>query len=74
MGLSLRVPQNIMAAKPSQHADFPLHLEGEAVSLGDPSLPNVSRILHFFYLEGGVTLVVQKKLQLLINRLLQLVR
>jgi hypothetical protein len=63
-----------MGAEPSENADFTRHLEGEAVSLRDPAFPNVSRILHFFYVEGGVTLVVQKKLQFLVNRLLQLVR
>jgi hypothetical protein len=62
-----------MGAEPSQNANFTLHLEGEAVSFGDPAFPNVSRILHFFDIQGWVTLVAEKKLQFLVNCLLKLV-
>jgi hypothetical protein len=51
-----------MGAEPSEDADFTLHLEGEAVSLSDSALPNVSRILHFFDIQGRVTPVTQEKL------------
>jgi len=62
MGLSLRGSQNIMGAEPSENADFTLHLEGKAVSFSDPAFPNVSRILHFFDIQGWVPSVTQKKL------------
>lgn len=71
--LSLRSPQNIMGAKPSENADFTLHLEGKAVSFSDPAFPNISRILHFFDIQGCVTLVAEKKLKFFINCLLKLV-
>ena len=73
-GLTLRRPQNIMGAEPPENADFTLHLEGKAVTFGDPAFPNVSRILHFFDIQGWMTLVVQKKIQFLVNGLLKLVR
>jgi hypothetical protein len=63
-----------MGAEPSEDADFTLHLEGEAVSLSDSALPNISRILHFFDIQGRVTPVTQEKLYFLIYRLLKLVR
>jgi hypothetical protein len=62
-----------MGAEPSQNADFVLHREGKAVSFGNPSFPNVSRVLHLFDIQGRVTPVVQKKLQFLVNRLLKLI-
>jgi hypothetical protein len=61
-----------MGTQPPENADFTLHLEGKAVSLSDPTFPNVSRILHFFDIQGWVTLVAEKKLQFLVNRLLKL--
>jgi predicted double-glycine peptidase len=73
IGLTLRRPQNIMGAKPSEQTNFTLHLEGKAVTFGDPAFPNVSRILHFFDIQGWMTLVVQKKIQFLVNGLLKLV-
>jgi hypothetical protein len=63
-----------MGAEPSENADFTLHLKGEAISLSDSSFPNVSRVLHLFYIEGWVSPVAQKKLQFLVNCLLKLVR
>jgi hypothetical protein len=51
-----------MGTEPSENADFTLHLEGKAVSFSDSSFPNISRILHFFDIQGWVTLVAQKKL------------
>jgi hypothetical protein len=62
-----------MGAEPSENANFTLHPEGKAVSFGNPSFPNVSRVLHLFYIQGRVTPVIQKKLQFLVNRLLKLV-
>jgi hypothetical protein len=50
-----------MGAEPSENYDFTLHLKGKAVSFRDPAFPNVSRILHFFDIQGWVTLVAQKK-------------
>ena len=61
-----------MGAEPSENADFTLHLEGKAISLSGPPFPNVSRVLHFFDIQGWVTLVAEKKLQFLVNRLLKL--
>jgi hypothetical protein len=51
-----------MGAEPSKNADLTLHLEGKTVSLRDPALPNISRILHFLDIQGRVTPVVQEKL------------
>jgi len=62
IGLCSRSPQNIMGSEPSKNADLTLHLEGKTVSLRDSALPNVSRILHFFDIQGRVTPVTQEKL------------
>jgi hypothetical protein len=61
-----------MGAEPPEDADFTLHLEGKAVSLRDPAFPNVSRILHFFDMQGWVSPVTQEKLKFLIYLFLQL--
>jgi hypothetical protein len=51
-----------MGPEPSENADFTLYLKGKAVAFRDPAFPNVSRILHFFDIQGWVPLVAQKKL------------
>jgi hypothetical protein len=51
-----------MGSEPSENANFTLYLEGKAASWSDSSFPYVSRILHFFDVQGWVTLVAQKQL------------
>ena len=51
-----------MGTQPSEDTNLTLHLEGKAVSLSDPAFPNISRVLHFFDIQGWVTPVVQEKL------------
>ena len=62
-----------MGAEPSENADFTHYLEGKAVSSSDSSFPYISMILHFFDIQGWVTLVAEKKFQFFINCLLKLV-
>jgi hypothetical protein len=49
-----------MGAKASKNAATALHLEGKAVSLGDPPFPNLSWVLHFLDIEGRVALVAEE--------------
>jgi hypothetical protein len=51
-----------MGAGPSEHADFTLHFDDEAVTFSDPAFPNVPRNLHFFDIQGCVPLVAERKL------------
>jgi len=68
----LRDCQNIMSAEPSENADFPLHLKGEAVPFRDTPFPYISRILHFFDIQRWMALVAEKKLQFFVNCRLKL--
>ena len=62
-----------MGPKPAENADFTLHLEGEPVSLGNPSFPNVSRVFHLFDIKRRMALAAEKELQLAIYGLLEVI-
>ncbi len=57
-----------MRADSSQEINSSFDLEGKAVALGDPALPNIPWVVHFLYLEGRMAWVLKQKAELLVRK------